>query len=74
MTKHTNPVALLEELGIDLEYGCGLAKGRPLRYLATEGLIQIGDDDFDRWANSVEVEFDVWQPKGLRQFEKWVRQ
>ena len=64
---------VLVEYGIILEYGCGtLSNGRPIRYLANAGLIEIGDDNFDRWANSVEEYFDVWLPKGLRAFERYL--
>ena len=48
-------------------------KGRQLRYLESTETIEIGDNDFDRWANSVELEFEVWKPKGMRQFKKWLK-
>jgi hypothetical protein len=65
---------VLTEYDVVLEYGCGtLPNGRPIRYLTSAGLIEIGDADFDRWANSVEEYFDVWLPKGLRAFERYLK-
>ena len=63
---------ILEQHHITLGYGCGMFQGRQIRYLEERGLLQVGDDDFDRWANSVELEFEVWQKKGLRQLNKYL--
>jgi hypothetical protein len=64
---------LLTDLGITLEYCCGTYKGRNVRYLEDRGVFQIGNDCFDRWANSVCLEFEVWLPKGQRQLERWAK-
>lgn len=65
---------MLIDLGIKLKSGYGRFKNRNIRYLPDYGVIQIGESDetFDRWANSVELEFDVIQPKGQRQFLRWI--
>lgn len=70
---------LFDDLGIrkDIEYsGCSKLPiiGRNIRYLPEMGIVQIGDNDFDRWANSVELEFFVWQSKGIRQFVRWLNE
>ena len=66
---------ILTQYGIVLEYGCGtLSNGKPVRYLPPAGLIEVGDDDFDRWANSVGQAFEVWQSKGLRAFERYLKE
>ena len=64
---------LFEELGIELKYGCGIFRGKHVRYLRERGVFQVGDSDFDRWANSVDLEFDVWQPKGQRNLRRWAK-
>jgi hypothetical protein len=61
----------LAELGIRLEYGVGEYRGRAVRYLEDSGILQIGDTEFDRWANSVEFEFDLMSKKGQREFLRW---
>lgn len=57
----------------DPDSGEGMIGGRKIRYLESAGVVQIGDCNFDRWANSVELEFEIWLPKGQRQFSKWVK-
>lgn len=70
--KKTDPESFLRIFGRDYdELGYCIINGRHVRYIEERGVVQVGDDDFDRWANSVEMEFDVWQPKGMRQFERW---
>jgi hypothetical protein len=72
MSSYKDPNTLLSDLGIILEYGCAKFKNRPIRFLEEIGVLQVGDDDFDRWANSVGVEFDLLTPKGQRAFLRWV--
>ena len=69
--KLKDPYNLLHEAGVTLSDDCGSFKGRCIRYLPHLGRIDIGDNDFDRWANSLELSFDVRQIKGQRQFLKW---
>ena len=70
--KYMNPTELFTEQGIVLEYGCGKYNNRPVRFLRESGVFQVGDNDFDRWANSVEFEFDLYSKKGQREFYNWV--
>lgn len=72
--KIRNPLDIFEELGIVLEYGYGRFKDRNVRFIDSLGLFEVGecDKDFDRWSNSVEFQFEVWQKKGQRQFLRWV--
>ena len=72
MAKYKDPLDLIIEYGIDLKDGCGVFCGRQVRYLDHCGLFQVGDGDFDRWANSEDFEFEIWLPKGQRAFIKWV--
>jgi len=62
---------LFRELDIKLTDGVGYWKGYHVRYLEEAGMFQIGDTDFDRWANSVDLEFEIWLPKGQRKLRKW---
>lgn len=64
---------ILSECGIILKYDNGSFKNRPVRFLSEIGVLQVGDDNFDRWGNSVELEFDLWTPKGQRAFLRWVK-
>ena len=73
MKKSTDPLDVITDLGIKLEYGCGMFNGRPVRYLENLGIFQVGDDNFDRWANSLDFEFDLWLPKGMRKFQRWAK-
>jgi hypothetical protein len=73
MKKLTDPRELFLELGIETEYDCGILFGRQFRYLEYSGQVQIGDNNFDRWANSVELTFDIWLEKGRRQFLRWFK-
>lgn len=66
------PEELLTECGISLTYNNGTFKNRNIRFLSEIGVLQVGDDNFDRWGNSVELEFDLWTPKGQRAFLRWV--
>lgn len=71
--KLTSPADFLALQAIPLDkYGTGTFMGRNTRLLAT-GVFQIGDDDFDRWANSVDLEFDLSQAKGQRQLARWLK-
>jgi hypothetical protein len=63
---------LFRELDIKLTDGVGYWKGHPVRYLEEAGMFQIGDKDFDRWSNSVDLEFEIWLPKGQRKLRKWM--
>ncbi len=68
-----NPEEILTECEISLTYDNGTFKNRPVRFLSDIGVFQVGDDNFDRWGNSVELEFDLWTPKGQRAFLRWVK-
>lgn len=68
-----SPEELLSECGIVLKYGCGKFKNRQVRYLEESATFQIGDEDFDRWANSVESEYDLYSAKDQRSFLRWVK-
>lgn len=71
--KLTSPAEFLTFQGITLDkYGTGTFMGRNTRLLEI-GIFQIGDDDFDRWANSVDLSFDLSQAKGQRQFARWLK-
>ena len=62
---------LFKELNIRLTDGVGIWKDYHVRYLEGAGKFQIGDKDFDRWSNSVDLEFDIWLPKGQRKLRNW---
>lgn len=63
----------LASLGIHISvYGTGEWRGRQVRYLPERGAFQIGEENFDRWANSVELEFSLWLPKGQRALARFV--
>lgn len=70
--KTKKPEELLTELGID--YESGKYKNRYIRYLSHIETFQIGEPDgvFDRWANSVDYTFNLFQKKGQRQLIKWI--
>ena len=72
MKHNYSPEQILAELGIHLEYGVGEYHGRPIRFLEDSGVVQIGESEFDRWANSVDCEFDLSAKKGQREFLRWV--
>lgn len=63
---------LLNEFGIVLEHGYGTFKDRPIRLVGH--LFQVGEsrETFDRWANSVEFEFDVCRSAEVRQLKRWL--
>lgn len=63
----------LESLGITLKYNEGICGARKVRYLPLVRTVQLSDDNFDRWANSVEAEFDLSSAYGRAQFEGRVR-
>lgn len=71
--KIQDPEDLFNELNIKFEYDCGIHRGRAVRYLSEIGVFQVGERDFDRWANSVEQEFDLLMPKGQRAFLRWAK-
>jgi hypothetical protein len=61
----------LLELGIELKDYSGVVHGRQFRYLPTLGEAQVGIEDFDGWARSVDLIFYVWLPAGRRHFIRW---
>lgn len=72
MSKIVDPIVFLESLGIGLDvYHAGKIQNRNVRYLPEYKCIDIGDNDFDRWGNSVELSFDLGTKKGQREFKKW---
>ena len=72
--KLKDPIELLLELGVILEYNCGMLNNRPVRYVEHTGSLDVGEhkSEFDRWANSLEMSFDLLTPKGQRAFIRWV--
>lgn len=75
MAKHISPADFLAFAHILIDSaGCGRLYNRNTRLLES-GVFQIGEDDktFDRWANSVELEFDLSQPKGQRKFQRYIK-
>lgn len=74
MSKQKEPIQLLTELGIPHDDGYGELFGRQFRYLKHCGVLQISDEDFDRWSNSVELIFEIWKPSGQREFIRWFNQ
>ena len=71
MKKIKDPMEFLSELGIEHDDGYGKIFDRYFRYLEECGVIEIADNNFDRWANSVGLSFDIWLSKGQRQFLRW---
>jgi len=55
------------------EYYVGEHRGRKVR-LNCNGTVDIGDDNFDRWANSVEMTILPQKKKFARQFENAFKQ
>lgn len=74
-TLSVHPNFIFDQMGIlgqlKTNGGCAKYKGVNVRYLETSGIFQVGTDDFDRWANSVSLEFEVWQRKGQRALMNW---
>ena len=69
-----DPIGLIHDcLKTPLEYGVGLFKDRPIRYLEESGVLQIGEplSSFDRWANSVDFELDLWSSHDQLQLIQW---
>ena len=74
MSKLRSPKEFLATVAITVDkYGTGTFMCRNTRLLEV-GIFQIGEDaaTFDRWANSVEFEFDLSQSKGQRKFHRWL--
>ena len=61
---------MLELAGIPHGEYYGRLGSRNTRYLPDRMVVQIGEDDstFDRWANSVDMEFDIGSGRGRRAF------
>jgi len=55
------------------EYYVGKHKGRQVR-LNCNGVVDIGDNNFDRWANSIEMSITPQKKKFARQFENAFKQ
>lgn len=67
---------LLQDLcdgGFDKECYVGVHQGRKVR-LNRHGNVDIGDTDFDRWANSIEITIYTDMKKFPRQFEQAFKQ
>lgn len=76
MTISTHDIDLdyLASLDIRLDvHDSGTFKARPVRYLPGQRLFQVGDDDFDRWANSVERSFNLSKRADQRALVRWVK-
>ncbi len=68
-----NLIFIVRELGMPLDdYGTCEYKGRHVR-LSCNGCLDIGDDNFDRWANSVDFSFDVVTDKGKRALTRFIK-
>jgi len=65
--------SLLDSLGISTVYGVGVCGSRRVRYLSKRRVVQTGDNNFDRWANSVEHEFDLTKDAERLKFAEWAR-
>ena len=61
----------LLDCGIVLEHSVGIARGRNIR-LNCNGLLDVGEENFDRFANSTEFTFDVNTKLGRRKFKRWL--
>ena len=60
--------------GQGIELDCtlnGEHNGRRVRISRQSGEIQVSDDNFDRWANSLELSFDGKSAEGRRAFARW---
>ncbi len=60
---------MLADLEIELEYGVGSFKGRNVRMIGN--VFQVGENDFERWASSTELEFNLNTHKGMCDFWLW---
>jgi hypothetical protein len=58
-----------EGVVMDHETHVGTFMGRNIRVNCNQ-TVDIGDDDFDRWANSVAAEFNPEKKKFSRQFKR----
>lgn len=65
---------LFIELGIILEHDVGYYKGKNVRYTEYINRFDVGDDDFDRWSNSLDFSFDLYSEKGQSDFILWANQ
>ena len=75
--KLADPYELFAEFGITLEYNTvGTFKDRPIRWLEDISVFQVGEDNttFDRWANSIDFQFDLFKAEGQRAFIRWVKE
>lgn len=63
---------LLIKFNVVLTNDYGWVSNRPVRIV--ENLFQIGEDKktFDRWANSVDLEFDIFRPAEVRRLQRWL--
>lgn len=62
----------LDSLGLTFEYGETTCGSRKVRHLPCKRIVQVGDNNFDRWANSVEEEFDLSSKNGRDQLEAFI--
>jgi len=70
-TKDYHIQELLWCIGLRLEYSVGVFCGRNVRYLESCKCLQVGEAHFDRWSNSIDKEFYLWQPSERRRFLRW---
>ena len=65
----------LNSIGITLDqYDLGIVKDLPVRYLKSSMTFQIGESTktFDRWANSIAIEFDLTLNKDRRKLTRFI--
>ena len=65
---------ILEAHQVELDkYDTGTRNGFKLELQRERGALRVGRiKDFDKWGNSTEITFEVWQKKGLRQLNRWL--
>lgn len=80
MTKYFEKAKdLLTEHGVNvqdlLEGNTTTLGGRQVRLLEICGQLEVGEvaGTFDRWANSTDYYIEVWQAKGVRELDRWLR-
>ena len=74
MAKIKDSYDLLSEIGVTLDkHDTGVYKGRHVRYLDHISSFDVGDNNFDRWSNSLEIRFDLFTKAGQRGLVRWAK-